>query len=104
MSVTTQPVLAEYRAGGTDLSERRRTGISHGPVRDVPRVVGSELVRRTDGGLTLGADPVAAAMLQLGPQGVVLAGSVQRGRHPIEQPEPGGVSWTNRRASLTTWS
>jgi xanthine dehydrogenase YagS FAD-binding subunit len=59
MTATTQPVRAEYRAGGTDLSERRRTGVSHGPVRDVPRVgahaPGSDLVRRTDGGLTLGA-------------------------------------------------
>jgi xanthine dehydrogenase YagS FAD-binding subunit len=59
MSVTAEPVLTEYRAGGTDLSERRRTGISRGVVRDIPRVgphaPGSELVPRADGGLTVGA-------------------------------------------------
>jgi xanthine dehydrogenase YagS FAD-binding subunit len=59
MTANNQPDLAEYRAGGTDLSERRRTGVSRGPVRDVPRVgpgaPGSELVRRADGGLTVGA-------------------------------------------------
>src|SRR5262249_23448683 len=59
MSATTQPTLIAYPAGGTDLSDRRRTGVSRGPVRDVPRVgpdaPGSELVRRTDGGITLGA-------------------------------------------------
>jgi xanthine dehydrogenase YagS FAD-binding subunit len=59
MTAIAQPDLTEYRAGGTDLSERRRTGVSRGPVRDVPRIgpgaPGSDLVRRTDGGLTLGA-------------------------------------------------
>jgi xanthine dehydrogenase YagS FAD-binding subunit len=59
MTATTQPDLIEYRAGGTDLSERRRSGVSRGPVRDIPRngsdAPGSDLVRRTDGGLTLGA-------------------------------------------------
>jgi xanthine dehydrogenase YagS FAD-binding subunit len=59
MSATTQPSLTEYRAGGTDISERRRAGVSRGPVRDVPRTgpdaPRSDLVRRADGGLTLGA-------------------------------------------------
>jgi xanthine dehydrogenase YagS FAD-binding subunit len=59
MSAIAQPSLTEYRAGGTDLSERRRSGVSSGPVRDIPRIgpdaPGSDLVPRTNGGLTLGA-------------------------------------------------
>jgi xanthine dehydrogenase YagS FAD-binding subunit len=59
MTAPTQPSPTEYRAGGTDLSERRRTGVSQGPVRDVPRTgphaPGCDLVRGADGGLTLGA-------------------------------------------------
>jgi xanthine dehydrogenase YagS FAD-binding subunit len=51
--------ITEYRAGGTDLSERRRAGVSRGPLLDIPRTgpgaPGSELVGRADGGLTLGA-------------------------------------------------
>src|SRR5215831_19364341 len=59
MSAITEPSLTEYRAGGTDLSERRRSGVSRGLIRDIPRTgpdaPRSDLVRRTDGGLTLGA-------------------------------------------------
>jgi xanthine dehydrogenase YagS FAD-binding subunit len=59
MSAMTEPGVTEYRAGGTDLSERRRTGVSDGPVRDIPRTgpgaPGSDLLRHADGRLTIGA-------------------------------------------------
>jgi xanthine dehydrogenase YagS FAD-binding subunit len=47
---------AEWRAGGTDLTERRRSGISRGPVHDIghrPDLAG--ITRRPDGGARVGA-------------------------------------------------
>ena len=54
------PALAEYRAGGTDLSERRRTGVSRGALREVAAPVGFH--RETDGGLRIGALTSVAAL------------------------------------------
>jgi xanthine dehydrogenase YagS FAD-binding subunit len=46
----------EYRAAGTDLSERRRSGVSRGPILDIPPAAApTEIEGRADGGLTLGA-------------------------------------------------
>lgn len=48
--------FVEYRAGGTDLSERRRSGVSHGPVRDIgARAELARITRVTAGGLEIGA-------------------------------------------------
>jgi xanthine dehydrogenase YagS FAD-binding subunit len=46
----------EFRAGGTDLTERRRSGVSTGPVVDIGhRPELSRLQRADDGGLRIGA-------------------------------------------------
>jgi xanthine dehydrogenase YagS FAD-binding subunit len=48
--------LAELRAGGTDLGERRRSGVARGPIVDIERRI--ELTRvewRTDAGANIGA-------------------------------------------------
>jgi xanthine dehydrogenase YagS FAD-binding subunit len=54
---------AEFRAAGTDLSERRRSGISQGPLIDIatsPDIVGIE--GDTDGALRIGALTTIAAV------------------------------------------
>jgi xanthine dehydrogenase YagS FAD-binding subunit len=40
-AVSADASLAEFRAGGTDLSERRRSGVSHGPLIDLVRPAGA---------------------------------------------------------------
>jgi xanthine dehydrogenase YagS FAD-binding subunit len=53
----------EWLAGGTDLMDRRRHGLSHGPVRALPadpRL--SALTWREDGGATIGAGITIAAI------------------------------------------
>ncbi|HXT07245.1 MAG TPA: FAD binding domain-containing protein [Roseiarcus sp.] len=54
---------AEYRAGGTDLSERRRSGVSRGPLVDIaaPEAQGG-VWRQADGGLRIGALTTIAAV------------------------------------------
>ncbi|GIJ46279.1 oxidoreductase [Virgisporangium aliadipatigenens] len=48
--------MSEFRAGGTDLSERRRSGISRGPVRDVgARPELRRITATADGGWEIGA-------------------------------------------------
>lgn len=49
--------MSEVRAGGTDLGERRRSGVSRGPVADLGRRPELSTVdwARTDGGATIGA-------------------------------------------------
>jgi xanthine dehydrogenase YagS FAD-binding subunit len=53
----------EYRAAGTDLSERRRSGVSRGAVIDIaPGAAPAGVRSETDGGLTLGALTTVAAL------------------------------------------
>jgi xanthine dehydrogenase YagS FAD-binding subunit len=49
--------MSEVRAGGTDLGERRRSGVSHGPVLDLGRRQDLSTVEwnGSDGGATIGA-------------------------------------------------
>jgi xanthine dehydrogenase YagS FAD-binding subunit len=48
--------ITEYRAGGTDLSERRRSGVSRGPIVDLePTADMSRIVWSPDGSARLGA-------------------------------------------------
>src|SRR3954454_17089390 len=53
---------AEFRAAGTDLSERRRSGVSKGPLIDLaptPETTGMDW--RADGAVRIGAFPAIAA-------------------------------------------
>lgn len=46
----------EWRAGGTDLEDRRRLGISAGPLVDISRISGLDAIEwRADGGASVGA-------------------------------------------------
>ena len=61
MTITTYP--AEFRAAGTDLSERRRSGVSRGPLIDLaasPDITGMDWA--ADGGLRIGAFTTIAAI------------------------------------------
>ncbi|NRQ31725.1 oxidoreductase [Nonomuraea sp. NN258] len=52
----TEGAGGEFRAGGTDLMERRRSGRSAGPLTDVPHLPGlREITWLPDGGVRLGA-------------------------------------------------
>ncbi len=54
---------AEFRASGTDLSERRRSGVSHGPLVDiVPTPEMSSIVWGGTGTLKIGASTTIAAI------------------------------------------
>jgi xanthine dehydrogenase YagS FAD-binding subunit len=53
---------AEFRAAGTDLSERRRSGISRGPLIDIIRSGESGISWRADGAATIGALTTIAAI------------------------------------------
>lgn len=52
----------ELRAGGTDLSERRRSGRSHGHLVDLRDLGGLDAVEVVDGGLRVGAKVTIAAL------------------------------------------
>lgn len=54
MSGTMLPVL-EWMAGGTDLSERRRSGVSRGEVRALPMTPAMREIAESGGGLRVGA-------------------------------------------------
>jgi xanthine dehydrogenase YagS FAD-binding subunit len=58
-----EAIPAEYRAAGTDLSERRRSGVSRGPLADIvaPRAQGG-IGAEPDGGLRIGALTTIAAL------------------------------------------
>lgn len=57
------PPPAEFRAGGTDISERRRSGVSRGAVLDIDTTVTSAGFRaEAGGGLRIGALTTIAAM------------------------------------------
>src|SRR5205085_9484467 len=54
---------AEFRAAGTDLSERRRSGVSRGPLIDLEPTPDTTGVHwRTDGALRIGAFTTIAAI------------------------------------------
>jgi len=62
-SATMNPTAAEFRAAGTDLSERRRSGISRGPLIDIsasPDTAGTDW--GADGALRIGAFTSIAAI------------------------------------------
>jgi len=69
----------EFRAGGTDLSERRRSGVSRGAILDIaPSDAPAGVGREPDGGLRLGALTTIAALaadsaLQAGYPGLAAA-------------------------------
>ncbi|MDP2311225.1 MAG: FAD binding domain-containing protein [Pseudomonadota bacterium] len=52
----------ELRAGGTDLSERRRSGRSRGPLVDLRDLPGLGAIELVDGGLRVGAKVTIAAL------------------------------------------
>lgn len=52
----------ELRAGGTDLTERRRSGRSSGPLVDLRDLGGLDAVEVRDGGLRVGAKVTVAAL------------------------------------------
>ena len=55
--------MPEYRAAGTDLTERRRSGVSRGPIRDIaPTAVPAGVRPETDGGMRVGALTTIAAL------------------------------------------
>lgn len=65
----------ELRAGGTDLGERRRSGVSVAPLADLQRVPGLDAVRVDAGGLIIGSGVVLADLerdprLRLGYRGL----------------------------------
>lgn len=62
MSLGTDRAGPEIRAGGTDLSERRRSGVSRGPIVDLATAVSAGLWTDAGGGLRLGARTTVAAL------------------------------------------
>jgi xanthine dehydrogenase YagS FAD-binding subunit len=54
--------VAEFRAAGTDLSERRRSGISKGPLIDIASSAESGISWGADGAATIGALTTIAAI------------------------------------------
>ena len=53
---TNIPVAGEFRAGGTDLHDRYRLGVSEGPITDIHRLPGlREINQAADGTTTIGA-------------------------------------------------
>ena len=61
MASVTAPA-AEFRAAGTDLSERRRSGVSKGPLVDIMSSGESGITWGTDGAATIGALTTIAAI------------------------------------------
>jgi xanthine dehydrogenase YagS FAD-binding subunit len=51
----TAPAAPEFRAAGTDLSERRRSGVSKGPVVDIAAAGDASISWAADGAATIGA-------------------------------------------------
>ncbi|WJR77032.1 FAD binding domain-containing protein [Bradyrhizobium sp. NP1] len=52
----------EFRAAGTDLSERRRSGVSRGPLRDISAQLDASFSWNADGAATIGAGATIAAI------------------------------------------
>jgi len=55
MNAARMQIAPEYRAAGTDLSERRRSGISRGPLIDIAGKADAAITWGTDGAATIGA-------------------------------------------------
>jgi xanthine dehydrogenase YagS FAD-binding subunit len=51
----TAQAMPEFRAAGTDLSERRRSGVSRGPLIDIAATGDASIVWAADGAATIGA-------------------------------------------------
>ncbi len=67
----------EYRAGGTDVEERHRLGISAGPVVDLAGITGLAGIEETDdGGLRIGAMTRLVELERIGWLGSVVRGIV----------------------------
>src|SRR5271165_6823250 len=63
MRVTPSADVAEFRAAGTDLSERRRSGVSRGPLVDiVPTAETRGIAMGQTGALRIGASTTIAAI------------------------------------------
>jgi xanthine dehydrogenase YagS FAD-binding subunit len=54
--------LAEFRAAGTDLSERRRSGVSRGPLIDIEQATQRGITWGSDGAASIGALTTIAAI------------------------------------------
>jgi xanthine dehydrogenase YagS FAD-binding subunit len=61
-TATMQAIAPEFRAAGTDLSERRRSGVSKGPLIDIGSAGDSGISWSTDGAATIGAFATIAAI------------------------------------------
>ena len=55
IATMTAPAAPEFRAAGTDLSERRRSGVSKGPVIDIAAAGDASISWAADGAATIGA-------------------------------------------------
>ena len=60
-TMTTQ-AMPEFRAAGTDLSERRRSGVSSGPLTDIAATGDASIAWAADGAATIGALATIAAI------------------------------------------
>ena len=61
-TATMQAITPEFRAAGTDLSERRRSGVSKGPLIDIASTGDSGISWSADGAATIGASATIAAI------------------------------------------
>ena len=61
-TATMQAIAPEFRAAGTDLSERRRSGVSKGPLIDIASAGNSNISWGADGAATIGAFATIAAI------------------------------------------
>ena len=62
MSTPAMTLAAEFRAAGTDLSERRRSGVSKGPLIDIASAADSGTEWGADGAAVIGAFTTMAAI------------------------------------------
>jgi len=62
MSTATMTPAAEFRAAGTDLSERRRSGVSKGPLVDIASATDTGIAWGADGEAVIGAFTTIAAI------------------------------------------
>lgn len=63
MSLAAEMTRPEYRAAGTDLSERRRSGVAHGAIVDIaPSAAPAGVQSEPDGGMRIGALTTIAAL------------------------------------------
>jgi xanthine dehydrogenase YagS FAD-binding subunit len=60
--MTTGSQVAEFRAAGTDLSERRRSGVSRGPLIDIEHATQRGIAWGNDGAASIGALTTIAAI------------------------------------------